>query len=346
MKEKPLSVRITHKDIAQKLGLHRTTVSMALRGHPSIPQETRDRIERIAAELGYVPDPMLAALAVYRSARRPAAFQGMLAWVVNSSGGYNWAHSKMWHDYYDGARAGAQRHGFSMETVDLNVPGMAPAGIARTLRARSICGLLLCPQPRARMTLDFPWEDFSAVTFGYTLDHPILHTVVPAQYRNLTRAMRELLRRGYRRIGLVFHDLHDARTDHNYLGAWYAENHFLASRIEPLLYPNHLDYRASLKTWLRKWRPDGIIAGTSDITRNLNALGYAVPEDIAVVCPGLGTADSTITGVVEESFHVGEVAVDFLVAMMQRGERGVPAHPQRIHVEGSWVEGKTIRSLS
>ncbi|MDR1283164.1 MAG: LacI family transcriptional regulator [Opitutaceae bacterium] len=346
MKPKNNLARVTHKDIAQKLGVHRTTVSMALRKHPSIPQATRDRVARLAAELGYTPDPMLSALSVYRSVRRPASFQGTLAWVVNSSGDYDWTSSKMWRDYHDGAETGARRHGFLMQTVDLNAPGTTPASTARTLRARSISGLLLCPQPRARMTLDFPWENFSSVTFGYTLDHPVLHTVVPAQYRNLTRLMRELLRRGYRRIGLAFHELHDARTNHNYLGAWYAESHFLASRIEPLLYPDHLDYSAPLKTWLRKWRPDAIIAGAPDITRRLAALGIAVPEDIAVVCPGLRTADSTTTGISEESLHVGEVAVDFLVAMMQRGERGIPTHPQRVHIEGSWVEGKTIRPLS
>ncbi|AHF90412.1 LacI family transcription regulator [Opitutaceae bacterium TAV5] len=296
--------------------------------------------------MDYVPDPMLSALSAYRSSRRPAAFQGVLAWVVNTTGGYDWTASSIYSGYHAGARAGARRHGFTMETVDMGAPGMTPARIARALRARSISGLLLCPQPRARMSLDFPWEEFSAVTFGYTLEQPGLHTIVPAQYRNLTRAMRELLRRGYRRPGLVFHDSHDLRSDHNYLGAWYAECHFLASRVEPLLFETWPDYRKPLEAWLHKWRPDAIIAGATNIMTHLADIGMAVPDDVAVVCPGLGDASSTVSGIFEEPVHVGEIAVDFLVAMMHRNERGIPAHQQRIHVEGSWVEGKTIRPAS
>ncbi|MDR1283169.1 MAG: LacI family transcriptional regulator [Opitutaceae bacterium] len=347
MPEKISAPRITHKDIAQKLGVHRTTVSMALRGYPGIPQKTRDRVARVAAEMGYAPDPMLSALSAYRSSRRPAAFQGTLAWIVNSSGSHS---VRQWKNYHDGAEARARRHGFSMETLDMSSPGMTPARLAQALRARSISGLLLCPQPRARITLDFPWEDFSSVTFGYTLAQPCLHTVVPAQYRNLTRIMRELLRHGYRRIGLVLHDKHDARTDHNYLGAWYAESHFLASRIDPLLFDTWPDYRKPLDTWLRKWHPDAIISGAPHIMGHLNSIGMAVPEDVAVACTTLGVFesndDSAVAGIHEESVHVGEVAADFLVAMMHRGERGIPAHPQRIHVEGTWIEGKTVRPLS
>ncbi len=41
-------------EIAQKVGLSRATVSLALRQHPSIPKRTRDRIEAAARELGYV----------------------------------------------------------------------------------------------------------------------------------------------------------------------------------------------------------------------------------------------------------------------------------------------------
>ncbi|WP_043583009.1 LacI family DNA-binding transcriptional regulator [Geminisphaera colitermitum] len=339
--------RVTHKDIARKMGVHRTTVSMALRGHPGIPPETRERVEKLAAEMGYAPDPMLSALSAYRSSRRPAAFQGTLAWIVNSSGNHS---LRQWKSYRDGAEASARRHGFSMETLDMNTPDMTPARLAKMLRARSISGLLLCPQPRARITLDFPWEDFSAVTFGYTLAQPCLHTVVPAQYRNLTRIMRELLRRGYRRIGLALHDKHNARTDHNYLGAWYAESHFLASRIEPLLFDTWPDYRKQLEVWLRKWRPDAIISGAPQIMTHLDNIGMAVPEDVAVACTTLGffegNDDSAIAGINEESGYVGEVAADFLVAMMQRGERGIPGNPQRIHVEGTWFEGKTVRPLS
>ena len=68
----PLKNRVTQQDVALRAGVHRTAVSLALKKHPSIPAETRERIEAVAAEMGYVPDPMLSALAAYRGSRRTA----------------------------------------------------------------------------------------------------------------------------------------------------------------------------------------------------------------------------------------------------------------------------------
>ncbi|WP_375450290.1 LacI family transcriptional regulator [uncultured Devosia sp.] len=46
----------TLKTIAQMTGLAVTTISRALNNAPELAQETRDRIQKIAAEIGYLPD--------------------------------------------------------------------------------------------------------------------------------------------------------------------------------------------------------------------------------------------------------------------------------------------------
>jgi len=48
--------KITIKDIAKELGVHHTTVSLALRNSKSIKKETRDRVWQKARELGYRPN--------------------------------------------------------------------------------------------------------------------------------------------------------------------------------------------------------------------------------------------------------------------------------------------------
>lgn len=47
---------VTIKDIAQKLGIHHTTVSRALHGSPLIKEETRHRILQVASAMGYNPN--------------------------------------------------------------------------------------------------------------------------------------------------------------------------------------------------------------------------------------------------------------------------------------------------
>lgn len=61
---------VTMKDVALAARLSSATISMALRGHTSIPQKTRDRVQQIASELGYSKDPALMALSKQRSNQR------------------------------------------------------------------------------------------------------------------------------------------------------------------------------------------------------------------------------------------------------------------------------------
>ncbi|HRE80630.1 MAG TPA: helix-turn-helix domain-containing protein, partial [Opitutaceae bacterium] len=82
--------RVTQLDVARKARVHRATVSMAFRNHPNIPAATRQRILQIAERMGYVPDPMLAALAAYRTRIRPSGYHGVIAWVVNSAFDFQW----------------------------------------------------------------------------------------------------------------------------------------------------------------------------------------------------------------------------------------------------------------
>src|SRR5881398_3589545 len=60
--------RITMRDIAQRLGIDQSTVSLALRDHPRISEALRRKVRDAAGEMGYQPDAMLSALAHYRRA--------------------------------------------------------------------------------------------------------------------------------------------------------------------------------------------------------------------------------------------------------------------------------------
>ncbi len=339
-------LRITQQDVANKAGVHRATVSMALRNHPNIPEPTRLRILRLAKKLGYAPDPMLAALAVYRSRRRPAKYHGTLAWLVNSAFGYDWRERPHFVDYHSGAVSRAKLHGFKVEIFDLNSPQMSPSRTASILYSRNILGLLLCPQPRPETTLAFPWGDFSTVTFGYTLAEPQLHAVAPSHYRATLQIMRRLHELGYRRVGLALHADHDLRTDHNYLAGYLAGRQL--AQAHAAIPPLNADYtdRLALRRWLRQHRVDAIVAGNYQILEVLKSLEVRVPEALGVACPLLPSVATKLSGMVENGPHIGAVAVDFLVSMIQRGERGIPETAERIQVEGRWHEGGSLRRPS
>lgn len=338
--------RITQKDIAQAANVHPATVSLALRNHHSIPIETCRRIQKIAKELGYEPDPMLTALAKYRSKGiHEKAYKGVLAWFVNRSiPGYDWRDSPHYCRWFDGAKSQAQSHGYQLEVIEYSASQVRASRMANILRARNIQGILLCPQPEPFVCMDFFWDSFSVVAFGSTLVAPRFHTVAIAHYQAVREVFDTLWQRGYRRIGCAIPKTVDSRCDNVYLSAYLGKNYLHGNLDLPLLYQD-FDEQINphdLAQWCKSHRLDAVISNHYLVDKVLAAGGLPTPEKIAAACPSLSNKDSELSGIYENSFHIGEVAVDFLVDMVYRAERGIPRYPQRLNVEGIWHEGKTI----
>jgi DNA-binding LacI/PurR family transcriptional regulator len=68
--------RVTQKEVATKVGVHPSTVSLALSGRSGIPEVTRRRVIKVAKALGYERDPMLGALAAYRKGLKSERVHG------------------------------------------------------------------------------------------------------------------------------------------------------------------------------------------------------------------------------------------------------------------------------
>jgi DNA-binding LacI/PurR family transcriptional regulator len=333
--------RVTLRDIAAAAGVHFTTVSLALRNHPRLPRETCVRLQALAEKLGYVPDPMLASLANYRSNLRPAGYQATLAWVTAHPTRHGWRDWPIFGEHYAGAESRAAALGYRLEEFWLGEPGLSAARAAQILQSRGITGLLIAPQPRAGATLELPWERFSAITIGYSLAQPQLHMACAHQYRCIRLALHELALRGYRRPGLVMLRSSDERVDHNWLAGLLVEQ-FAGIAIAPPLLLEAWD-EAAFAAWLRRHQPDALVSKCVEVEAALLRLGRAVPRDIGVGFLTDTHPGDKHSGVDENPRQIGAAAVDFLIGMLHRNERGAPEHPHRLLIEGTWIEGRTVR---
>lgn len=337
--------RPTQKDIATVAGVHTSTVCLALKNHPTIPEATRRKIQEIAAGLGYHPDPMLSALAAYRTTLRPAAFHGQLAWLSISNAHYNWRKVSVYSTYMQGAAKQAQRHGYNLEDYNLGEAGMSPARLAGIMRARGVRGILVCPMPSAHMVLDFPWEGFSAVAIGHTLEKPALNLVAANYHQSMRLIFHNLVRLGYQRIGLALPgDLH-VRVGEHYLAAYLVEQRAVpvARRLEP-----HLDMppsKVAFARWLKRTRPDVLITSNYIFPAYLQELGVRVPQDLALAVVFKRLIGDNFTGIDQKVQRTGEAALDMLVSMIQRNETGVPTDQLQTLIEGRWVDGMTAPPL-
>ena len=335
--------RPTQKDIALEAGVTQATVSLALRNHPSIRPETAALVHAAATRLHYEPDPYLSGLSSYRKRLRTPELHATLAWLSNDSDGSICKNSPTFTSYHEGARERAAQLGYRIEDHCLRKPGMTGARLAQILYARNIPGILVAPQPQPDMRLDFPFDRFSSVTFGYTLAEPRLHLVTWHQFRAMETAFRKLISLGYRRPGLAQALDSDLRSDRNWSAAFLSEQLSLpsAQRI-PQLIEAHFD-AATLLAWYRRHKPDVIVTIWPQVYDWLIADGLSIPGDVGLALLSIPDGDTSFSGLTEQPRIIGAKAVEFLVDMIHRSERGVPNMQICMLTEGHWCDGSTLR---
>src|SRR3984893_2634742 len=313
-----LQARPTIRDIARQTGFHYSTVSLALHDHPRIPEATKRVIREAAQGLGYHPDAMLSALCAYRLMKRPPTEQTVIGWITNHRTRSGWRTSACTRDYFEGASHRATERGYRLETFWLSETGMTGQRMSRILWTRGIQGVLL----------------------------PRLHLVSNHEYRTMGTLFAELEKRDYQRVGLVNLREHDQRVDNNWLAAYLVEQTRL--EVEHQLPPLVLEQwnAETFLSWVEHYRPDAIVTRLPEVHRSLKRAGYRVPDDIGVAYHTLDERSRYLSGMKKNSFQIGVMAVDLLVDMLHRNERGIPFRPYLLMVEGSWVEGNTLRKPS
>jgi LacI family transcriptional regulator len=345
-------------DVARSAGVHVTTVSLAMRNHPRLPETTRRRIQELAERLGYRPDPLLRALVAYRGRIMERRNAPTLAYVTNWNTRLGWRKVTAHPDFYAGAEEKANQLGYRLEHFWMREPGLTQGRLSRMLYARGINGLIIASHGREMGdALQFEWENFSAVKIDYFPHQPVLHNVTNNQCDIIRLAMQKVLASGYERIGLVMHRGWDHAVDHLWTAGYLCEQQHLApskrvpAHIFPGPYPVEAWFNESdapvvadfepFSKWLRRYRPEVIISKGSFVLPLLKRLGLRIPGDVAFVDVFLEEPDGATAGVRQNHKTVGTVAVEILAGQLQHNKFGVPEIPTTTFVEGTWFDGMT-----
>jgi DNA-binding LacI/PurR family transcriptional regulator len=336
------SPRPTIRSLAAEAGVSVATVSFALRGSREVSPETQARIQRLANERGYRPDPHVSKLMNHLRSRAPSRATANICGL-----GQPWHDMPARNDYYiagllAGLRGSAESLGYSFST--LNLDDYPEKGkLQRALVTRGIEGILILPMRKsADLSARLDWDLFSTVAVTTTVLAPGFHRVTPNQFDNMIRACRELTALGYRRIGLAMSKDWDVRANHRWAAGVAWQNQFGGTEpVEPLIDetpgPN-LD-ADRLANWLVRERPDAVI---------IEALNYSVidrarrtvpaqqwPKVVTMSWPN-PCADF---GIDQRPERIGTVAVEMLASMLARGEKGIPDHGNLIMIDGQWING-------
>ncbi|MEO5714528.1 MAG: LacI family DNA-binding transcriptional regulator [Luteolibacter sp.] len=334
------------RDIGKLLGVSHVTVSLALRNNPRISVEVRDKVHQTAAELGYQPDPMLAALAQYRKGRSTSPITAAIAWINAWQTHENLRIHREFDFYWIGAEKAARKFGYRLEEFRVGRE-LSPSRLHQILTARGITGILLPPQFPHPDFSGFPWENYSAVRFGRSLKQPHCHLVTADQVANTILAYDEIQALGYRRIGFVTNETSLA-YGHLFEAGYLLVQRSSAARDRLTVFDDRESgfgseekRRQAFLAWHEKNRPDAIITDVATLPALVRSVGLRIPEDLAIA--GTTIIDTSMdSGIDQHPEEIGRVGFLMLNSLINDGSRGIPAIFRQNLVEGSWIQGSSM----
>lgn len=346
------------KEIAQALGITQAAVSMALRNHPRISAELREKVFAAAKRMGYRPNVYVNALMTsVRAGKKPGNY-GAIGLLIEDRSLDDWQIIDSRTIFYQGVLQKAEEIGFHIQPFFLHEPGLKIKRIDQILQARGISGLILAPPYHSNRSLLLDWNRYAAIGVGFGWEEQDLHRVVYDTLQNYLIAFDQLRKKGYRRIGTVLGPTLVQQTHHagirSYNGYLECQDRISQQERIPVFIRNTPPLGVVLtesterrlisefKQWINQWKPDSLLTMMGFEKKWLDLLSIRVPDDIGMACL-VRPADKDYAGVDENGKAIGAAAVELVAAQIYRNEFGPPEIPRTTMIEGRWVDGSTIR---
>ncbi|TSJ77315.1 LacI family DNA-binding transcriptional regulator [Rariglobus hedericola] len=336
--------RISMQDIADAAGVSRMAVSYALRNNPKVPATTREHIKKIAESLGYRPDPLIQRLSVHLANARRSPHAGCIGYITTDHTKSAWQGIPAYRTAFNAVVERAEQLGYRTEEFWLGELGMTAAKLSRILTHRGVAGIVMAPVPGGMKPPRLKWADFASVALGYSMRAPAVHRVVNHQLHTGLEAIRQLQSLGYHRIGLCVSRDQNDRVDNAWLHTMLFHHSCVASlrRVAPYM-PDELT-REGILRWVADESPDCLLVQDQFVRVYLTEAGYRVPVDLGVVMLDHNAANEPdFAGMKQRHDKIGAACVDLLVAQIHRNEKGLPAAPLTVMIDGEWVSGATVK---
>lgn len=308
------------------------TVSLSLRDSPKISAGTRGKIRKLADKLGYKPDPELSRLMKHlRLSRTSQGTTGVA--IVDFYPTSNFAEISYNRLIRRGATVRAADLGFTITNFHAADYNFNLKHILNIIRHRGIEGVLLLPSV-VPLELDpsASWENLSVVATSNSILAPRFHSVVPRQFSNMMRLLKNMEGRGHKRVCAIFDEFFDERTAHNFTAAVNWHGHGQRTLIVPgkLAQAQKL---AMVSKWIARHRPDMIFAQAADAVQGALDQGRRSSQLGRIGVVALGTETKFASYLDERPDLVGAAAVDLLAGMMYYHEVGIPEHPRTTMID-------------
>lgn len=337
---------VTQRDVAQACGVHPSTICLALKNAPSIPLQTRRRIQLIAEELGYQPNAAARNLALLRTERKTGGSLP-IAWINQENRRDHWREDPAARIILNGARRRAEAAGYHLEELWTREPGMSPARLRQILEARGIGSIVFPIHRRLDLALlGTAWDAFSLVGIN---DHRLgewMDVVCPDYFHNTQGMLTSLQDAEFRRVGLALTGRFDAATRGMVHSCYLrAQAHLPQPDQLPVCFLSEDpgQWAGEFEGWVAKHRPDAVLCTEpfspfAEIAEGSHAC-RSYPGSLPPVAVESGAL------IDERAGELGAMAIDCVLEKARRFEQGT-GNSSRLHLIRGTLRGIPLRQPS
>jgi LacI family transcriptional regulator len=328
----------TMTDIARLAGVHQTTVSLALRNHPSISELTRARIIEIARCVGYRSDPELDAFNFYRQSSHPLRSAPSIAFISDVPSA-SWASSAARCEVYAGARATAERMGFVFERFHVGPGELSVPRLNGILQSRNVECVILGSLSLSRSELDLDWSRLCGLKIESFHVQPPLDVISSDHNQAGRLAFERLWRLGYRRIGLLLSREEDQRLQNLSRIGYLTERETNRSANRVPVYFQDGRPIAELFSWIRRQKIDALIGNSNSLFDEIGHHPLIAARRIAIASLDLAGSPPDRAGIVLPHAQVGATAVELIEMRRYSHHHGLPQNTSTTFVPVAWRDG-------
>ena len=317
----------TIKDVARHAGVSLKTVSRVINHEAAVRSETREKVERAIAQLGYRPDPSA------RSLRSTHSFAIGLV--------YDNPNAHYVIDMQNGVLSACRERGFGLQIhpCDATSPKLAEELVSLVKRAR-LAGLVLAPpmSEQADLIATLKAQDIAFVRIISSREDP--RDGSPCVFiddRHAAYAITEhLIQLGHTRIGFLWGEPHHRSSPERYQGYADALKDYGIAPNKKLVLPGRYAFddgfrgARKLLALKEKERPTAIFGSNDEIAAGVLAAarstGLDVPWDLSIAgfedSPFSKQAWPALTTARQSTEEVGRHAALRLMRSLQQPEAG------------------------
>ena len=304
-------------DVAKLCGYSKATVSRAFASPEQVSEKTRNKIYQAAQQLNYTPDAIARAMVRGRTDN--------IGFIIYEKQ-YPVVMNPFYSPIFESVMQTCGRKGYSLfisSHGDLKLPN------GQTCVKKQLDGIILAGHSDEQLVSDLRRQNMPVVLLNNELDMDDLTCITTDQYGGAALAMRHLIEKGHRRIGLLAGNF----SPHVYMSRYNAYRDVLTENgceIDPQLIktiePTVEDAIESTQKLLAlENRPTALFCTNDTIAigavKAILRSGLRIPEDIAVV--GYDDSENSrmiepeLTTVQVDKTAMGRLAAERLIALIE-----------------------------